>query len=121
MSLQTSLYEKLGGKDSIGKVVDRFYDKVLADSSVNYFFENIDMENQRKHQTKFLSFALGGPAQYSGKSMAKVHEGMNLQPEHFDAIVLHLKEALQEFNVPEQDIETAVDHVNTLRDDILYK
>ncbi|MDN4075623.1 group I truncated hemoglobin [Fictibacillus terranigra] len=119
--MQESLYEKLGGRDSIEKVVDSFYEKVLADPVVNHFFEHTNMDKQRKHQTKFLSYALGGPNQYSGTSMAKVHENMNLQPEHFTAIVHHLKEALEEFRVPNEDINAAVKHVNTLRDDILYK
>ena len=79
-----SLYEKVGGEEAISKVVDYFYSElVLKDATVNQFFQNTDMEKQRSHQSKFISFALGGPKQYTGKSMAKAHEGMNLQPEHF--------------------------------------
>lgn len=59
--MQESLYEKLGGRDSIEKVVDRFYEKVLADPIVNHFFEHTNMDKQRKHQTKFLSYALEDP------------------------------------------------------------
>lgn len=67
------------GEEAIAKVVDYFYSElVLKDDSVNHFFQDIDMEKQRRHQTKFISFALGGPNQYSGQSMAKAHEGMNL-------------------------------------------
>lgn len=79
------------------------------------------MEKQRLHQTKFISFALGGPNQYSGNSMAKAHEGMNLQPEHFNAIAKHLHDALAHFGVSEADIDTALTKVASLRDDILYK
>ena len=75
------------------------HDLVLKDETVNHFFQNTDMEKQRQHQTKFISFALGGPKQYSGKSMAKAHEGMNLQPEHFQAIATHLHDALAHFGV----------------------
>ncbi|CAG7632313.1 Group 1 truncated hemoglobin GlbN [Paenibacillus solanacearum] len=117
----TTLYQKFGGEGTIAKVVDYFYDLVLADETVNHFFENTDMEKQRKHQTKFISYALGGPNQYSGQSMAKVHTGMNLQPVHFDAIVKHLHDALAHFGVGESDIDTALTKVGSLRDDILYK
>ncbi|WP_102349170.1 group I truncated hemoglobin [Bacillus sp. Marseille-P3661] len=121
MSEQT-LYEKVGGKEAIGKVVDYFYDElVLKDPTVNHFFENTDMAKQRDHQTKFISFALGGPNQYSGASMAKAHEGMNLQPEHFSAIVKHLHDALAHFGVSEADIDTALSKVASLKDDIIYK
>lgn len=116
-----TLYDKLGGEDVIRKVVDTFYELVLKDETVNHFFANTDMEKQRLHQTKFISFALGGPGRYTGQSMEKVHTGMNLQPEHFDAIVKHLHDALAHFQVDKADISQALQTVETLRDDILYK
>lgn len=121
MSEQT-LYERVGGEEAIEKVVEYFYnDLVLQDPRVKGFFENTDMEKQKRHQTKFISFALGGPNQYSGNSMAKAHQGMNLQPEHFNAIAEHLGDALSHFEVSASDIDTALSKVATLRDDILYK
>jgi hemoglobin len=116
-----NLYEKLGGESNIAKVVDDFYDMVLADETVNGFFEHTDMQKQREHQTKFISFALGGPNQYTGGAMAKVHEGMHLQPAHFDAIVKHLRTALEHAGVPQSDIAEAIGKVESLRGDILYK
>jgi hemoglobin len=116
-----SLYDKLGGEATISKVVDHFYKLVLADETVNRFFANTDMEKQRSHQTKFISYALGGPANYTGQSMAKVHTGMNLQPVHFDAIVRHLRDALAHFDVETADIDEALRTVGTLREDVLYK
>jgi len=122
MVMEQSLYEKVGGEDAIAKVVDYFYSElVLKDDTVNHFFTNTDMEKQRQHQTKFISYALGGPNQYSGQSMTKAHEGMNLQPEHFDAIVKHLHDALAHFGVSEGEIDQALSKVATLRDDILYQ
>jgi hemoglobin len=79
------------------------------------------MKKQRVHQAKFISFALGGPNQYTGKSMAKAHEGMNLQPEHLAAILSHLRAALGQFGVPEQDIAKVIAKVEALKDDVLYK
>ncbi|WP_166242032.1 group I truncated hemoglobin [Paenibacillus turpanensis] len=117
----TTLYEQLGGEGTIGKVVDYFYELVLADDTVNHFFSHTDMEKQRKHQTKFISFALGGPNQYTGLSMAKAHEGMNIQPQHFQAIANHLAAALAHFNVPQDSIDTVIAKVASLKDDILYK
>ncbi|MCS7464121.1 group 1 truncated hemoglobin [Paenibacillus doosanensis] len=116
-----TLYEQLGGEDSISKVVDEFYKRILADDTIKHFFEHTDMEKQRRHQAKFISFALGGPNQYSGKSMAKAHEGMNLQPVHFDAVAGHLHDALAHFGVQEKEISQVLEHVATLKDDILYK
>ncbi|MBM7655398.1 group I truncated hemoglobin [Neobacillus cucumis] len=120
--MEDNLYEKLGGQEAINKVVDYFYNElVLKDETVNQFFEHTDMEKQKSHQTKFISFALGGPNQYSGQSMAKAHQGMNLQPEHFNAIVNHLHKALAHYGVSERDIDDALTRVASLKDDILYQ
>ncbi|MFA9558166.1 group 1 truncated hemoglobin [Evansella sp. AB-rgal1] len=117
-----TLYEKIGGEEAVAKVVDYFYSElVLKDPTVNHFFENTDMDKQRKHQTKFISFALGGPNQYTGTSMEKAHQGMNIQPEHFHAIAKHLTDALAHFGVSNEDIDQVITKVASLRDDILYK
>jgi hemoglobin len=120
--MEQNLYEKVGGEEAISKVVDYFYSElVLKDDTVNHFFTDTDMEKQRSHQTKFISFALGGPNQYTGQSMAKAHEGMNLQPVHYNAIEKHLHDALAHFGVSETDIDTALTKVASLREDILYQ
>jgi len=120
--MEQTLYEKVGGEEAIAKVVEYFYNElVLKDDTVNHFFKNTDIKKQIGHQTKFISFALGGPKQYTGKAMAKAHEGMNIQPAHFDAIATHLHDALAHFGVAEADIDVALTKVASLRDDIQYK
>ena len=116
-----TLYDRLGGQDAITKVVDVFYEKVLADETVNQFFRETDMEKQRRHQSLFISWALGGPNQYSGKSMELAHKGMNLNDEHFGAIAIHLAASLRKFNVSDQDINEVLDKLTTMKNDILYK
>ncbi|WP_372008976.1 group 1 truncated hemoglobin [Paenibacillus chitinolyticus] len=118
--METSLYEKLGGKEAIGKVVEEFYKRIIADESVNHFFRDTDMAKQLRHQTAFISYALGG-APYTGKSMAAAHTGLNLQPEHFDSIVNHLQASLAHFGVTEDDIRQITENVGSLKGDILYK
>ncbi|ADG05890.1 group I truncated hemoglobin [Kyrpidia tusciae] len=116
----STLYERLGGKEGIGKVVDTFYDKVLADPRVRHFFANTDMEKQRRHQTLFISFAAGGP-EYTGRSMRKAHEGLGIQNEHFEAIVELLIDSLREHGVVEADIDTVAQKLAPLRSDIVER
>lgn len=118
--MTSSLYEKLGGKAGISPIVDRFYGKVLADPTVNHFFAHTDMAAQRRHQTAFLAFALGGPA-YSGRSMEKAHAGLNLQPKHFDAILHHLSTTLAEVGIGPADVQGVTARLETLRESVLYK
>lgn len=120
MSSTSTLYEELGGQQAIEQVVDDFYKRVLADDSINHFFAHTDMEKQRHHQAAFISYALGGPNQYTGRSMEKAHQGLNLQPEHFEAILKHLGGSLSEHGVSQTDIDTVLKRVESLRNAVLY-
>lgn len=121
MTATETIFERIGGQAAVDQVVDKFYDKVLADPVVNGFFKNTDMAKQRRHQAAFIGFALGSGKNYTGKSMEKAHEGMNLQPVHFDAIVNHLATTLREFHVSQDDIDQIAEKLGTLKDSILYK
>ncbi|HAQ06035.1 MAG TPA: group 1 truncated hemoglobin [Bacillus bacterium] len=116
-----TLFERLGGQEAISKVVDVFYEKVLADDTVNPFFKETDMDKQRRHQSLFISWALGGPNQYSGRSMEIAHKGMNLSDEHFQAIATHLAASLREFNVSDQDINEVLEKLSSMKEEILHK
>ena len=48
------------------------------------------MDKQKVMQTSFVSFALGGPKQYTGRTMKVAHTGLNIQEVHFDLIVKYL-------------------------------
>jgi len=120
-TIPTTLYEQLGGQEGIGRVVERFYEKVLADERINHFFARTDMDKQRRHQTLFISWVTGGPNQYTGKGMTKAHEGMNLQEEHFQAVAENLVSSLQEFGVGAGQIQQVVDKLLSMKDDILGK
>ncbi|BBH22420.1 group 1 truncated hemoglobin [Paenibacillus baekrokdamisoli] len=119
--MEQSLYAKFGGVEGLAPVVDEFYKRVLEDETVNRFFEHTDLDRLRRHQAHFLSFALGGPNQYTGKSMEKAHQGFNLQREHFQAIAKHLQGTLEHFNVSQEDIAKVFELIVPLESSILHK
>ena len=50
ISMEPSLFEKLGGADAVEAAVDIFYGKIEADEELAPFFEGIDMKRQRHKQ-----------------------------------------------------------------------
>lgn len=46
---------------------------------------------------------------------------MNLHPEHFAAVAKHLQDALAHFGVDQRDIDQVLSHIESLKDDVLYK
>lgn len=117
-----SLYDDLGGAKALDPVVDSFYKKVLADDRVNGFFDTTDMDGQAKKQKAFLSFAFGGPNNYSGKSMKDGHAPLverGLNDSHVDAIIELLGATLKEFDVPDEKIGEVAAVAESVRDQVL--
>ena len=55
---------------------------------------------------QFVAAATGGPQIYKGKDMATAHKGMNITDAQFDAMMTHLKEAMDKNQVaPEEQRE----------------
>jgi truncated hemoglobin YjbI len=117
-----TLYERLGGEAAVDAAVDRFYVKVLADTSISPFFEGLDMKRQARKQKAFLTVAFGGPNRYSDRAMGAAHakareDGLN--DAHYDAVVGHLAETLGELGVSDADIQEVRAVTESVRDEIL--
>jgi hemoglobin len=55
-----SVYDEIGGADSVSAAVQHFYEKVLADPTLASYFEGIDVPKLKAHQRAFIAAALGG-------------------------------------------------------------
>ncbi|QAT83263.1 putative methyl-accepting chemotaxis protein [Corallococcus coralloides] len=120
----TSVYEKIGGEPAMAAAVDVFYRKVLADERISHFFEDVDMERQAAKQKAFLTMVTGGPSNYSGKDMRAGHKHLverGLNATHFDAVVGHLKETLEELGVPAELVGQVMTVAEGARADVLNR
>jgi hemoglobin len=117
---ENSLYHKLGGKAAIDAAVEAFYVKVLADDRIKHFFEDINMNRQRRKQKEFLSAAFGGPIPWTGKDMRTAHADLpNLNETHFTAVAENLQKTLEEMKVPKELISQVMAIAGSVHDDVL--
>lgn len=70
-----TIYERLGD-ENLEKLVDSFYNKVLADDRINHLFQT-DIKEVKSKQFKFLTQFFGGPPRYS-----EVHGHPKLRMRH---------------------------------------
>lgn len=101
----SSLYEQIGGEPAVDAAVDIFYRKVLADDRISNFFDDVDMDEQITKQKSFLTYAFGGPVNYSGQNMRDGHKHLvakGLNDSHVDAVIELLAGTLVELNVPKE-------------------
>jgi hemoglobin len=118
---QKSLYERLGGEASIKAVVDEFVATVGADSRINQYFANADLDRLKGHLVNQIGQASGGPQQYTGRDMKTTHAGMGIDGAAFDALVEDLVKALDKFAVPEQEKSELLGVLGPMRADIVEK
>ena len=114
-----TLFQRLGGEVSIDVAVDRFYERLLADSELAPFFASVDMRRQRSHQKAFLAMALGGPRGYRGRSLGDAHRHLDINDRHFDLVAGHLAAVLEGLGVIQELIDEVVRAVDGLRDVVL--
>ena len=98
-----SLYERLGGKESIVAVVDEFAGRILADTRINAKFAKSDPVRLKTMLVEQLCEATGGPCKYTGRSMPASHLNMGVTTGEFNALVEDLVGALDKFNVPQAE------------------
>jgi len=120
--MSESVYDRIGGEAAMDAAVDLFYCKVLADARINEFFDGVDMERQAAKQKAFLTMALGGPHNYTGKDMRAGHAHLvarGLNDSHFDAVMENLGATLNELGVPDELIAEAAAIAESTRNDVL--
>lgn len=115
----TSLYDRLGGKEAIGAVVDAFMAKVAADKRINRYFWNADAPSLREALLTQICSASGGPCVYSGRDMKAAHAGMNIRSPEFGALVEDLVGALEQFKVPPREKNELLSMLAPMKGDIV--
>ncbi|MBK7993452.1 MAG: group 1 truncated hemoglobin [Blastocatellia bacterium] len=124
MSDNLSIYEQIGGKDAVNVAVENFYRKVLTDERICHFFDDIDMDKQMAKQAGFLTMVLGGPNEYTGKSMREGHAHLlskGLNDKHVDVVLELLAETLTELNVPQHFVNQVITTAESTRNDVLSR
>ena len=116
-----SLYDRLGGKDAITAVVNEFVAIVGADSRINKFFANTDLDTLKMQLVNQICQAAGGPCKYTGGSMKEVHQGMGVTTADFDALVEDLVKALDKFKVGEKEQGELLGILGPMKSDIVEK
>jgi len=118
MDTSASLYDRLGGAAAIENLIEAFYIRVLADPELAPFFQNSSLERLRKMQSDFFNRALGGPVEYSGRTLAHVHHGRGITRHHFALFVGHLLETLKDYGCEEKETDEVIDHINTFANEV---
>jgi len=114
-----TIYDTLGAHKGIRRAVDQFYERVVADRTLARYFVDVDVEALRRHQVELLAAAVGGPGRYSGRAMAKAHEGLKITDAAFDRVLGHLNATLVDVGADDGTIRTVITVLSGMRTEIV--
>ena len=95
-----SLYNQLGEKAGITKVVDTFVGNIAKDGRINAMFGATNIPRLKMLLVEQVCEATGGPCKYTGRDMKASHAGMGVNRSHFNALVEDLQAAMSTEGVP---------------------
>lgn len=97
-----TLYEAIGGEETIDKLVEAFYARVSRDPDLSPLFPD-GLETIKYKQRLFLTQFTGGPALYSGQygppRMRQRHLSFRITPRRAQAWLRCMKEAMDEIGL----------------------
>jgi hemoglobin len=117
--MEGTLYERLGGVESITAVVEDFRDRVARDDRINQKFARTDLGRLTRMLIDQVCQAAGGPCTYSGRSMKEAHAGMGVTSGEFDALVGDLVATLNQFKVGKTEQGELLGLLGPLKPDIV--
>jgi len=89
-----TLYDDLGERPGLTRIVDQLLVLVLADPRTREKFDNINIERLKGRLVDKLCDVAGGPCHYHGISMAGAHRGLGITDYNFNAMVEDLQTAM---------------------------
>ena len=99
----TSVYEQIGGKETIDRLVGAFYPRVVADPDLAPLFADSDIQEVARKQSMFLTQFLGGPMLYTeefGHPMMRYrHLPFEITPKRAEAWLSCMREAMDEIGL----------------------
>jgi hemoglobin len=117
--MRTSLFDRLGGKDSIVAVVDDFVARCANDDRINAKFARTDVPRLKTMLVDQVCEASGGPCTYRGRDMKDTHAGMGVTAGEFDALVGNLVGTLDQFKVPKAEQDELLGLLAPMQGDIV--
>lgn len=117
-----TLYERLGGYDTIASIVDEFLRRLRADPMFARFGGGRSLDSTRRGRELLVSQMCelaGGPCVYMGRDMKTSHGGLGITTAEWEANLRHTADALDYFRVPAKEKEEFIALFERYRGDIV--
>jgi len=116
-----SVFQGLGGKPGIKKIVATLLPLVQADPRIKESFTDIDMKQLALRLEEQFCVLSGGPCTYKGKDMKEIHDGLNITNAQFNALAEDLQIAMEQVGIASRVQNKLVAKLAPMQRDIVTK
>lgn len=95
-----SLYQELGQRAGIQKIVEGMLLHIAKDDRIYKYFAKVDIVRVRDKLVEKFCVEAGGPCTYTGDTLVEAHKGLNLSRSDFNALVENLIDAMDDQHIP---------------------
>ena len=120
-TVHDAMYRSVGGDAGLTVLVDNFYNRLWSDPSLDRYFAGIERDALKRHQRMFLTYVLGGPGAYEGRSLVDGHTGLSITNEAFDTVAHHLLLTLEELDIDRPLIRIVMGFVEGARGQVVQQ
>jgi hemoglobin len=121
---RTSLYDRIGGSEAIGKIFDEVGGRMAADPELAKFFQGQSQEAlmaQRQRAIEFLCHETGGPCTYSGRPLKEAHSSLSITESQWKAFLKHLTATLDNQKIGKKEKDEFLAVVKRFKSDVVTK
>lgn len=105
MPEQSSLYQRLGGYDTISKFAEDALTRAMKDDVIGPVWQHMSQDRvfeEHKNFVDWLCAHWGGDVVYRGRDLATVHRGMGITEQHWDGLFAVLEQSYDHFGLPDE-------------------
>lgn len=118
--MATTLFERLGGKDGIQRLVTDIVDNHYRNPLIRTRFEQVkDRAALERHSVEFLCGGSGGPQSYTGRDLLSTHKGMNISEQELIAAIDDIVAAMTKNHLDQSVQNEVVAILYSLKGDVL--
>jgi len=119
-----SLYQRLGGYDSLAVLTDDFVGRLTRDRALSRYFSGVSDESKGRVRQLLLDqlcAASGGPCIYPGRDMKTTHQGLGIGEREWAVTIGHLIASLDKYKVGPKEKDEVLQWVSRLKRDIVER
>ena len=117
---ERSLYDRLGGYDTLAAFTDDFLQRLTSDPEIGIYWRGHSTDSMKRDRQLLIDFlceAIGGPFIYRGRDMRTSHQVLRISERDWQITIDHIAGTLDHLGVTDSEREEFLDCVSSVNDD----